>query len=187
VPVLARRRLLALRCLGVAAVVLGAVYVGWRVTATVGPDGLGFAFWAAELVAYVSLAFTVVTMWNRRSRDGPARPPRGTLDVFVPVCGEPVEMVRETLRAAAAIAYPHRLWLLNDGRIAGKDNWLEIDELARELNVRRLTRTGGRRGKAGNLNHALQASNAEFVGVIDADHRVDPDFAHETLGYFEGR
>jgi cellulose synthase (UDP-forming) len=40
------------------------------------------------------------------------------------------------------------------------------------------------KAKAGNLNHALPRTSGEFVAVIDCDHRADPLFAHELLGYF---
>jgi len=180
-----RRRLLALRIVGVGIVGLGAVYLGWRMSAGTGTSSISFALWVAELIAYLSIVLTVVTMWQRRVREGPPRPPRGTLDVFVPVCGEPAGMVKETVSAALAIAYPHQVWLLNDGCRADKTGWREIDDVARALNVRCLTRTEGSRGKAGNLNNGLRHSSGEFIAVIDADHRAHADFAHELLGYFD--
>lgn len=180
-----RWRLRAARAVGVATIALGGFYLSWRLTSLIGPRGLALALWVGELVAYLSIVASVMVMWQRRVREGPLSGPRGTFDVFVPVCGEPAQMVEQTLAAALAVAYPHRVWLLNDGRIAGKENWQEIEALARHKGVRCLTRTAGRRGKAANLNHGLRHSSAEFVGVIDADHRVDAGFAHETLGYFE--
>jgi len=92
-------------------------------------------------------------------------------------------MVDGKLRAAQAIEYPHQVWVLNDGRIAGKDNWREIDQLARRHGLPCLTREEGARGKAGNLNHGLRYSDAEFVAVIDADHRAEPRLAHALLPY----
>ena len=93
-------------------------------------------------------------------------------------------MVEETLRAALAVSYPHRTYLLNDGRIAGKSNWQAVEELAARYEVPCFTRTTGVRGKAANLNHALPLTGADFVAVIDADHRAAAGLAHETLGYF---
>jgi cellulose synthase/poly-beta-1,6-N-acetylglucosamine synthase-like glycosyltransferase len=180
-----RWRFRTARVVGVGTMVLGAVYLWWRLTSLVGPTWVAVVLWVGELGAYCSIAASVAALWQRRVRVGPPVGPRGSLDVLVPVCGEPLEMVEETLTAALDIAYPHQVWLLNDGRIAGKENWREIEALARRKGVRSLTRTEGRRGKAANLNHGLHHSTGEFVGVIDADHRVEPLFAHETLGYFE--
>jgi cellulose synthase (UDP-forming) len=68
--------------------------------------------------------------------------------------------------------------------MAGKPNWREIEQLAARHDVRCFTRQTGKRGKAGNLNHALARTVGEFVAVLDADHRAHPRFAHEVLGYF---
>ena len=64
------------------------------------------------------------------------------------------------------------------------EDWQAIEELASQYGVRCFTRTGGRRGKAGNLNHALRQTQGEFVATIDADHVATADLASETLGYF---
>ena len=93
---------------------------------------------------------------------------RATLDVFIKVCGEQPYVVERTVRAALAIDYPHRTWLLNDGRMAGKSGWDEIDALAVRYNVPCFTRTAGARGKAGNLNYALTLTDCEFIATIDA-------------------
>ncbi len=39
--------------------------------------------------------------------------------------------------------------------------------------------------KAGNLNHALNHVQAEFLLVVDADHVPLPQFLNRTLGYME--
>jgi cellulose synthase (UDP-forming) len=173
------------RLASLAAIAAGAFYLSWRVTTLAGTGGLGTAFFAIEAANYVSLALTALLLWHLRWRTGPTAAPHGNLDVFVPVCGEPVAMVEETLRAALAITYPHGTYILNDGRRAQKADWESIDALARRYGVPCFTRTTGARGKAGNLNHALPLTDGDFVAVIDADHRADPRFAHETLGYFE--
>ena len=166
------------------AVAAGGFYLYWRLSTLPGTGGLGLAFYAIEAANYASLALTALLLWHLRWRRGPRAFPRGTLDVFVPVCGEPIEMVEETLRAALAVSYPHRTYLLNDGRIAGKSNWQAVEELAARYEVPCFTRTTGVRGKAANLNHALPLTGADFVAVIDADHRAAAGLAHETLGYF---
>ncbi len=43
------------------------------------------------------------------------------VDVFITVCGEPVEIVRQTAQACKAMIYPNfNVYLLNDGLVAKK-------------------------------------------------------------------
>jgi cellulose synthase (UDP-forming) len=154
-------------------------------TTLAGTGLLGGAFFAAELVALLFTALTVFLVWRPRWRSRAPAPPAGTLDVFIPVCGEPLDLVEATIRAGLEIDWRDlRVHVLNDGRIAGKPNWEDVDALAARLGVRVWTRTEGASGKAGNLNHALARTDAEYVAVIDADHRAVRTFARETLGYF---
>ena len=179
-----RFRLNAGRALGAAAVALGCFYLYWRTTTLAGAGALGVVFYVAELASFALVALSVLAFWRARWRDGPPAGPTGSLDVFITVCGEPAPLVEETLRAALAMDYPHRTYVLNDGRLAGAPGWREIEALARRYGITCLTRTEGRRGKAGNLNHALARTHGEFVAVIDADHVAERGFAVQTLGYF---
>jgi cellulose synthase/poly-beta-1,6-N-acetylglucosamine synthase-like glycosyltransferase len=179
-----RVRMLALRIAGIGLVATGASYMRWRSQSLSGTGAVGIAFFGAEAFTYAFTVLTVYLLWFARWRQWPTTAPRGRLDIFIPVCGEPVEMVEATLDAALAIAYPHRTYLLNDGRLAGKPNWRQIDELGVRKGVTVFTRTTGPRGKAGNLNCALGRTNGDFVATIDADHCAVPEFAHATLGYF---
>jgi cellulose synthase (UDP-forming) len=181
---LPRWRAYAGRCAGVLAATTGAAYLTWRLSTLNGTGGLGVAFYVVETLNYLSLALTACLLWRPGRQTGPPAGPQGTLDVFITACGEPAAMVEETLRAALAIDYPHRTYVLNDGLVAGKDDWREIEALARRYGVSCFTRSDGVPGKAGNLNHALARTRGELVAVIDADHRASPGLAHATLGYF---
>ncbi|HEY4694402.1 MAG TPA: glycosyltransferase family 2 protein [Candidatus Nanoarchaeia archaeon] len=121
-------------------------------------------------------------------------------NLFICVCGEPVEVVRETIQAAkrAAIAYyqevkpvhPTRVIVLNDGKVANKDNWQEIASLAREEEVEHITRTTPGGFKAGNINNGLREtptnnpSNTLDV-VFDADFAAKKEFLLEIVKPFE--
>jgi cellulose synthase (UDP-forming) len=168
-------------------VAVGANYLVWRLSTLSGTGRLGLAFYAAEVLNFLALVMAATLFWRVRWRSGLPGPPAGTIDVLIPVCGEPVELVERTLRAALAITYPHKTYLLNDGRFAGKPNWEAIDALARSHGVTCFTRTTGAPGKGGNLNYGLAHTNGEFVATIDADHVAVPELAHETLGYFLDR
>ncbi|MFL6029445.1 MAG: glycosyltransferase [Gaiellaceae bacterium] len=179
------RHLYAARAVSVLVVVAGGRYL-WARATTVGVTGaFGHAFYAVECLAFGVLVLSALLLARAGRRNASVRgPAAGTLDVFVTVCGEPVEMVERTLQAALAIEYPHSTYVLNDGFLADMDNWEEIERLADRYGVRSFARSAGQRGKAGNLNHALARTNADFVVTIDADHRATPDLADETLGYF---
>jgi cellulose synthase (UDP-forming) len=184
-PPPSERHLYVARLVSVLVVVAGGRYL-WERATTIGVTGaFGLSFYAVECLAFAVLVLSALLLARARGRAGALRGPLGgTLDVFVTVCGEPVEMVERTLRAALAIEYPHRTYLLNDGFLADMENWEEIERLAERYGIRSFTRSAGRRGKAGNLNHALERTGGDFVVTIDADHRATPDLADETLGYF---
>ncbi|WP_241830053.1 glycosyltransferase [Parafrankia colletiae] len=183
VPV-GRCRALAGPVMAVLVVAIGVVYLVWRAGTLDGTGVAGHLFYTAEVVSYLAIVWTAVMMCRVRPgyvRRPPA--PAGTLDVFVTVCGEPVEIVEATLRAALAIDYPHRTYVLNDGRIARRDDWRDIDALAARLGLTCFTRTTGSKGKAANLNHALARTDAEAIMTLDADHIAVPDLAERVLGY----
>lgn len=79
--------------------------------------------------------------------------------------------------AAKAIRYPHGTFLLDDGK---RD---EVKALAEELGVTYLRRPDSKHAKAGNINHALQHSKADFVMTFDADHIALPHALDVMLGF----
>ena len=180
-----RRRYLLAHALTPVLLALGIWYLVWRTPTVAGTGILGYVFYAAEVFTFASVVLTTGLMLRIRVRDGAPSPPRGTLDVFVTVCGEPSAMVEKTLVAALAIDYPHKTYLLNDCFIAKQENDREIKQLAERLGVPCFTRRIGVRKKAGNLNNGLRRTHGDFVAVIDADHIAVPHFADHTLGYFE--
>ncbi|MEX5720926.1 glycosyltransferase [Geodermatophilus maliterrae] len=171
----------------VANVVLAAVYT--FVIAFAFEHGNWFLFaalLATELFHLVQIVGYCWTVWGRdrpRPFDADFHAP---VDVFITVCGEPVDIVRETTRAALAMRYPvpFTVFLLNDGLVAGKEDWREIEVLADELGARCLTRVTPGGAKAGNINHALSRTTSPYFVVFDADHVPHADFLTEVMGYF---
>ncbi len=107
------------------------------------------------------------------------------VDVFITVCGEPVQIVEETIIAAKKMDYPNfKIFILNDGLVASKDNWQEIDELALKHGVTSITRTIPGGAKAGNINHAISKTSAPYITIFDADHVPHTDFLKKTMLYF---
>ena len=113
------------------------------------------------------------------------RPP---VDIYITVAGEPVNVVRPTLQAAVGQNYPSfHVYVLNDGRVANKSNWREIEALVRTFDpkyVTCITRTVPGGAKAGNINHALQLTHAPFIAILDCDHIPLRGFLKSTAGYF---
>lgn len=157
--------------------VVHALLSGWTIlTGTKGPRD--FAYYEARS-----------DLFDRRpTASGHPRPPHEwpividgrevTVDVFIPVYGEDVSVIRKTAVAALAIHGRHRTWILDDGRSD------EVRVLAAELGCfykRRLTGAGA---KAGNINHALALTKGEFFAVFDADFVPRPNFLLETVPFF---
>ena len=107
------------------------------------------------------------------------------VDIYITVAGEPVEIVEITARASIAMTYTeHKVFLLNDGKVAKKENWTQIEALAKRLNIECITREVPGGAKAGNINNALRQTSAPLVVIFDADHVPHPDFLQKTVGYF---
>ncbi len=100
------------------------------------------------------------------------------VDVFITVFGEALEKIATTARAAIALRGRHLTWILDDGESDA------VRDLAAELGVRYVRRLTHNGAKAGNVNHALTLSSAEFFVIFDADFVPDPDFLYETVPFF---
>lgn len=143
-------------------------------------------FVAGEVFHLWQLGTYLYTVWGQpvEHRFDAALHP--AVDVFVTVAGEPVELVALTITGALGQDYPGqvRIAVLNDGLVAGKDNWAEVEQLAARMGVACITRTTPGGAKAGNINHALAQTDAPLVAVLDADHVPEPHFLTRTVGYF---
>ncbi len=155
-------------------------YLTWRI-GTLNPAAPWFSalVYGAELFGFGTALLHIFMCWRMTERRAPPAPAGITVDVFVPTYNESVELVRKTLLAARAMDYPHRTWLLDDGRRP------EMQALAKHLGCEYLTRADNAHAKAGNLNHALAHSRGDLVVVFDADHAPRRDFLTKTLGYFD--
>lgn len=152
------------------------------------PEGNPILFWlliTGEIFHLWQVLTFIYSVWDTRQ---PAKPVSGfaqPVDVFITVAGEPVEVVEKTARAAKAMQYAStfNVYLLNDGFVAGKDNWHDIESLAKRLGIHCITRQTPGGAKAGNINNALRETSAPFVVVFDADHVPHPDFLEKTVPY----
>jgi cellulose synthase (UDP-forming) len=102
------------------------------------------------------------------------------VDVLIPTANEPFDIVSETIKKAIAMDYPHKTFVLDDGKSP------QVKELVESLGGYYITRTNRTKAKSGNLNNALNTlSKAEFFAVFDADHVPRKAFLTELLPFFE--
>lgn len=102
-----------------------------------------------------------------------------TVDVFIPVYGEPIDEIRQTATAARDMYGLHNTYILDDGKSD------EVEQLARELDVKYIRRPTNENAKAGNINYALTKTRGAFFAILDADFVADPHFLYETVPFFE--
>jgi cellulose synthase (UDP-forming) len=103
------------------------------------------------------------------------------VDVFIPVYGEDVAVIRRTAVAAMAIHGKHRTFVLDDGRSD------EVRAMAAEVGCGYIRRLSSGGAKAGNINHALSIVSSEYFCVFDADFVPRPEFLVETVPFFVDR
>jgi len=106
------------------------------------------------------------------------------VDVFLPTCGEPIELLRNSWTHVAALraAYQGRLtpYVLDDG---GRP---ELKALAKRFGFAYAARPDrGWYMKSGNLKYGFDISESELILLLDADFAPRTDLLEETLPYFD--
>jgi cellulose synthase (UDP-forming) len=104
-----------------------------------------------------------------------------TVDVFLPSCGEPLAVLKNTFSYVSQLRWRglKTVYVLDD---SARES---VRDLAGRYGFRYVVRPNrGELKKAGNLLHALDISDGDFIVVIDADFAVRPEFLYETMPYF---
>ena len=155
-------------------------YLSWRLE-TFNPDAMIFSslLYATEIFGMITALLHLLMTWRLTERKSPKPSDGHSVDVFITTINEPVELLRHTLLASINMDYHHQTWLLDDG------NRPEMSDLANELGCRYITRLDNIDAKAGNLNNALNQTQADFIAVFDADHAPHKNFLTHTIGYFQ--
>jgi cellulose synthase (UDP-forming) len=172
-------------------------YVTWRVVDTVWPATgtwyeVGWIWFclAIELLALADVSILLLTFLrtsnrtpeaDRHERVLRAAPAKKlpSVDVFIPTYNEPLQVLEKTITGALCLDYPNfKLWVLDDGR----RRWLR--NYCGAKGVGYLTRPDSTKGKAGNVNHALKATEGQFIAVFDADFIPQANFLMRTMGFF---
>lgn len=176
----------AMRFLVVVALGFATYYITWRYGYSINWQywPVALALLAAETYSYLDAWLFGLGVWRLKIRPAPPPPvPGATVDVFITCYNEPVELVRETAEAARDIQWPHRTFILDDGRSPA------MQAMAVEIGVEYIVRSNvwqgkDRHAKAGNLVNAMGQTTGEFILILDADQVPDPRILTHTLGYF---
>ncbi|HUN33843.1 MAG TPA: cellulose synthase catalytic subunit [Trebonia sp.] len=105
-----------------------------------------------------------------------------SVDVFLPVCGEPLEVLRNTWSSVSEMArhYPGPMvvYVLDDGASE------VVAAMAGDYGFSYLLRPDrGWMKKAGNLRHGFASSEGEYIVILDADFVPRADLPLEMLPY----
>jgi len=155
------------------------------------PVALPFAIYTSLFLLYqlISLpinftgySFDMTAHRRRVARWRPYRYP--TVDIFLPICGEPMPVLRNTWEGVFEVVqeYPGlaRVYVLDDGPSE------RARQVAPSFGFTYVRRPQLRyRKKAGNLNYAFAHTSGEFVVIFDADFRPRADFLDELLPYMD--
>ncbi|MDH3009306.1 glycosyltransferase family 2 protein [Gordonia alkanivorans] len=117
-----------------------------------------------------------VTTWNPHDGRYPS------VDVFLPTCGESVQILRNTYEHVVAMKWPGKLYVyvLDD---AARE---EVHDLAASFGFDYVVRPDrGHLRKAGNLRHASRISHGELIVIFDADFCPRPDFLGHLVPYLD--
>ncbi|KAL8690462.1 MAG: hypothetical protein Q9218_004098 [Villophora microphyllina] len=115
---------------------------------------------------------------NRTNLDESTAP---AVDIYLPVCKEPLELLENTWRHVAKLQYPAAkasVFVLDDGANES------VKLMARKFGYNYIVRPDRPElRKAGNLRHAFSQTSGEYFTVFDADFCPRPDFLLETVPY----
>jgi len=140
------------------------------------------SFLVAEFIFLLLFLLWGNVLWAKRHHqpEGPQLEKKGfSVDIFIPVCREPLEIIEKTVIAAASIDYENKMiYVLDDGE---DDRVKSICEQHHIGYIRRLTHEDR---KAGNLNHALMLTNGELILALDADQVTRHEIVDQIIGYF---
>lgn len=104
------------------------------------------------------------------------------MDIFLPICGEPREVIENTWKHVKRLRLTHegllRIYVLDDGRSD------EMELLANQYGFYYIRRESNELKKAGNLRNAFKKTTGEFILILDADFCPQINFLIETLPYF---
>lgn len=105
-----------------------------------------------------------------------------TVDVYLPSCGEPLEVLENTYKHVRALDWPEgklHVYVLDD---SGRK---EVKALADRFEFNYISRPNrGELKKAGNIRYAFPLTQGDFILILDADFVPRRDMIREMINYF---
>lgn len=181
-----RRTQIGAHLLAFSTTLLGIVYFAWIVaTFNHAHPYMSAAFLAAEVTCLALFIVSTTSVWRLRYKPAQGLPAERAyaVDVFLPVCGEPLSVILATFRGAAGIRWSGGLsvYVLDDG--ASDD----VRSLSAQYGFTYLSRVKDgstkENSKACNLNFGLSRTNGELILVMDADQVARPNILEALAGY----
>ena len=143
---------------------------------------IAVAFLVTESVFLLLFLLWGNVLWAKRHHrpEGPPLEKKDfSVDVFIPVSREPVEIIEKTLIAAVSINYSNKkIYVLDDG----EDD--KVKSMCEQHHVGYIRRPTHENRKAGNLNYALKLTGGELILALDADQVAQPEIIARIIGYF---
>ncbi|MGE0174462.1 MAG: glycosyl hydrolase family 8 [Oligoflexales bacterium] len=162
-------------------------YLLWRLTDSlnfVEPMGpiISGALLIAEIYGFATLLLLWLQVGTKPSKKVLRRPApnnfQPTVDIFIPIYTESLEILEATLIGANAIDYEKkRIFVCDDSH---RDSVCKLAEASGAVYVK----GPKKHAKAGNLNNALAQTDGELVVVFDTDHIPVTSFLRETVPLF---
>lgn len=136
--------------------------------------GINLFFKQLDLREHFDLVKKTLTTWKSSNSEP-------TVDIFLPICGENIEVLKNTWEHVRKLDYKnYRVFVLDDSKV----NTEEHRKLAESFGFSHLERPNkGEMKKAGNLKYAYGLTKGEFIVIFDADFAPHKDFLNETLPY----
>jgi cellulose synthase (UDP-forming) len=110
-----KRNELGIRIVALITMAYTIYYFIWRLT-TFNPDAmwLSWLFWITELYGFFTFILFVLMTW--RIIKPRIRKPKTNFsaDIFVPTCGEPLDILHATMVGCNKVTYPHKTYILDD-------------------------------------------------------------------------
>ncbi len=168
--------------LALAALVAAGGYLVWRWGFTLEGSALwlGVPLALAETYGLVMLGLLTFSCWRLSDRTPPPPLEGRRVAILIATYDEDEDVLRPTVVGALAVRndVAPEVWVLDDG---GRP-WVEA--MCGAVGARYLCRPAPRaHAKAGNINHALEHVDAEFLVTLDADHVPRPELVERMLGH----
>lgn len=173
-------------------ILLTLVYIIYRIFFTI-PTTLGFiSIFFAILVLFIEIWESIdfftycinILFVNKKSPSIPSMDiiqEIPDVDVFIATYNENQNILSRTIQACKDMDYPDQnkvhIYVCDDG------DRLEINQLAKKLEVNYISRSSRKDAKAGNYNNALSKTNSPFIATFDADMAPTKDFLISTLPF----